>query len=282
MYVYRRISKIILLLVAIHCGVGAVSAAERTAVVLSPTTPWTMDYAEKECRLVRSFGEGDQQIVLRIARGTSPTLVDMMVAGPSVPNHQSPFMVKMKIEPTSVTREFSGYTQKLEAQKLVLLRWYDADLFIYSTNGEIDNLLISDAGRLSITLKIGGMRKAFAALAKCHGELIAAHGGPLTSTQTLGSPPRVIGQVGNWLSTDDYPKDSLRKGQGGLTVFALDVGETGTVSGCRVVISNGIKDLDDQACTLLLKRAKFAPATNAAGEPIRSTFLSRINWRSYR
>src|SRR5690349_7592414 len=49
-------------------------------VLLTPTTPWEVNYAENSCRLNREFGSGDDKVVLGF-ESEVPDRMDMVVLG---------------------------------------------------------------------------------------------------------------------------------------------------------------------------------------------------------
>ena len=87
------------------------------------------------------------------------------------------------------------------------------------------------------------------------------------------------GDPGGWLTTDDYPPAALRAGKEGRTRFRLDVAADGKVIGCTVVSSSGSDELDQTACRVLLRRARFAPAKNVGGQAMASSYSSSVLWR---
>ena len=90
--------------------------------------------------------------------------------------------------------------------------------------------------------------------------------------------PKPMGAVSGWVTTADYPKEALKAEQAGVVVANLTVAPTGRVSGCSVAISSGWPLLDAGTCKLLSARALFAPATDAAGNPVAGIFSKRVLW----
>ncbi len=66
----------------------------------------------------------------------------------------------------------------------------------------------------------------------------------------------------------------------GYVRFRLDVDETGNVAGCRVLYRTNPDEFADLSCKLISKRAKFAPALDAKGKPVKSYYISQIRWQS--
>lgn len=91
------------------------------------------------------------------------------------------------------------------------------------------------------------------------------------------TPPRLLGQSGGLIQRSDYPALAMIDDVGGTTGFALSVGADGRPGACRITAGSGSALLDDTTCKLLLRRARFAPAT-AAGKPVAGEWKSRVRW----
>jgi protein TonB len=98
------------------------------------------------------------------------------------------------------------------------------------------------------------------------------------ATQAAPHGPVALSAPASWFGADDYPPAAVRASEEGAVRFTLDISDTGAVTGCRVVESSGFSDLDSQTCSLAMQRAKFRPATDNHGKPIRSDFTQRTRW----
>ena len=47
---------------------------------------------------------------------------------------------------------------------------------------------------------------------------------------------------------------------------------------CLVYEHSGVASLDAQTCTKILQRAKYKPARDAAGKPVKSTHVLYFRW----
>ncbi len=81
----------------------------------------------------------------------------------------------------------------------------------------------------------------------------------------------ISGQINN---AKDFPiPPGGREARIGKSVIlALTVAPSGRATGCRVYKSSGFPETDATACVLAMERLRFKPATNAAGDPVTSTF----------
>ena len=82
----------------------------------------------------------------------------------------------------------------------------------------------------------------------------------------------------NWLHQSDYPAESLAAGEQGEVTAAFDVTETGAVENCKVIRSSGYLRLDDATCPLIVERARYRPAIDATGKPMRSADVRAFRW----
>ena len=88
--------------------------------------------------------------------------------------------------------------------------------------------------------------------------------------------PRI--NPGLWVTNDDYPTRSLRNEEQGAVSFRLTVDRYGKATACEITGSSGYVQLDETTCSLMMRRSRFYPALNDAGEAIVGSWSSRIRW----
>lgn len=86
------------------------------------------------------------------------------------------------------------------------------------------------------------------------------------------------GNPANWITNDDYPPSAIRAGAQGTTGISWDINAEGRVENCVVTSSSGNSDLDRAACASLTRRARYTPAVDQAGNPIRTKSSRRVRW----
>ncbi len=91
-----------------------------------------------------------------------------------------------------------------------------------------------------------------------------------------GAQPK--GNPGAWATNDDYPSGALRREEQGTTRFRLTIGPDGRVTSCSVTGSSGSSELDNTACSLITRRARFAPATDGNGSPTTGAYSNQVKW----
>jgi len=81
-------------------------------------------------------------------------------------------------------------------------------------------------------------------------------------------------------SYDDYPEEAVRNGWQGDVVVEVTVSADGLPTDCDIVRSSGHKVLDDATCRIVIRRARFKPATDPNGHPIADrVIIPPIRWR---
>jgi TonB family protein len=95
----------------------------------------------------------------------------------------------------------------------------------------------------------------------------------------LPGQPQNNRNLATLFSDGDYPAEALRNGEQGIVSFELAVGVDGQVTGCTITNSSGSSLLDSTTCSILVRRARFKPATDASGKPLPDTFTGKIVWR---
>ncbi len=96
---------------------------------------------------------------------------------------------------------------------------------------------------------------------------------------SMATPARPRGNPGAWVTNDDYPSSAMREGVQGVTGFRLDIGTDGRATNCTVTASSGSALLDDTACRLLVRRARFSPAKDSSGNPMTASYSNRVRWQ---
>ena len=81
-----------------------------------------------------------------------------------------------------------------------------------------------------------------------------------------------------WFEMDDYPVWAFQRHQQGVTAFELLVDPNGKPANCTIVSSSGSDTLDRQACTVAMRKARFAAALDANGAPVYGIYRTKVTW----
>ncbi len=251
---------------------------------MTPTSKWNMNYAPTECRLLRTFGEGKDQILLQIARYDLRDELEMALAGPHIPPTDDNVPVTVA---TTTFAEVPG----IQAQGFAAMRNVPSQLRFRPdidlpkalrsdvAAGKPTMLTINFVRRYNIQLDLGSMKGALGALDQCSDDLIASWGLDPVQQRQLKTGPEPRESPLKWFRPDDYPAGLSQMGMGGAVIIRLLVGADGSVEKCVVTKAGGDKAFQDATCEAATKRAKFSPAIAADGQAVRSVWIKRINWK---
>jgi TonB family protein len=76
----------------------------------------------------------------------------------------------------------------------------------------------------------------------------------------------------------NYPAESLSKGEQGVVEFAVDLDKDAGIDSCVVTRSSGYPLLDAATCDVIVKHAQFSPA-ESGGKRVATTRAGRIAWK---
>ncbi|WP_342249778.1 energy transducer TonB [Sphingomonas sp. OTU376] len=89
-------------------------------------------------------------------------------------------------------------------------------------------------------------------------------------------PPRLLTAI---VGPDDYPAALIAAGAQGRIVVTIQISASGEPTACEIRQSTGFPALDSHTCGLVMQRARFEPARNEQGDPVRSYVLAPITWQ---
>jgi protein TonB len=87
------------------------------------------------------------------------------------------------------------------------------------------------------------------------------------------------GNPGQYFGADSYPPAALRAEAQGRVVAQLTIGTDGRVTDCVVTSSSGNNDLDETTCRIALRRIRYTPAKDQAGNPISTKTSLPVRWQ---
>lgn len=273
----------------------ALAFAPKESLRLEPASKWIVEYQNDGCTLVRSFGEGKDQSILRMARFGPGSHFRFTVGG-------NPFRPGLDDRQASVQFGANEKPQALDYLPGSLGEEIPALVFTGSVNffataadqkkedfapepiREIDparldaitNITLAKPLRRPVTLATGPMAKPVAALSKCVDNLMTSWGIDAEKHKNLKSYVTPKDDPARWVRSSEYPIKMIKQGQPALVEFRLAVDETGKVTGCHIQETTRPKEFDNAVCQGLIKRASFTPAVDDGGNPVKSFWRSRV------
>jgi hypothetical protein len=315
LYMIRRI--IISLLAAPALATAPAHALAKESLQLSPSSPWQINYSEDSCRLLRSFGTGEQQIILSLDRFEPDDAFNMVVSGKLAKARNIRNSVQIQFGPdeaeqivdfkrgeqwlnstkgkigdkwpaiivTSALR-IAPVTEAEKARSDAANKKGDGYITLASIEPErekaVHYIRLGDSLVTPLTLLTGSMAAPFEALRKCTDELIGHWGVDVAALSTQSRKVRPIGNTNNWLDGSDYPVGMIMKRQEAIVHFRLIAGADGKPISCHIQLSTRPAEFDAAVCKGLMQRASFEPALDADGKPIASYYIQTVHFQMRR
>lgn len=243
-------------------------------VPLEPSGPWRVEYADAMCIVGRTFGTGDQQIILGFRPGpmSEHFRVAVYVAdkGKKVTRGEAELIFD---DLPPVKAPFLRGPIAIDGMNLVQIDTKRPEISALNSAKRFQ----IRAGDLHTTFVVKNIAGAMKALEVCEKDLLLDWGmdpAVLASIETHAFHKNVV----SLFSVDDYPGEAIRRNEQGTVGVHYKIGTDGKVSDCRVAESSGSKILDNQTCAIITKRVRYEPARTKSGEPVSSIGFQRIRW----
>ena len=288
------------------CGPAAVSAQE--TVLLEPSSNWHLDYGDNRCRLARQFGADDQRHALIMEMDQPSTHVNLIVAGPSIDEKGDgePYFVRFgDFEPIEFETYSLGNMQPIGAafapgrvsldppddesedeteQPRRTPKEYtqSPDGFpklAVDRYGDVGSLSVGQDGASEVSFKVTGLSAALRSLNECAENLVVFWGLDLDQHRTMQQGPTVTNysKIARGMMAE-YPVEALRREEQGEIRFLVIVGADGSVEECRQSDVTVTVSLKSPVCRIM-QRARFEPALDQGGNPMRSYYASQIRYQ---
>jgi TonB family protein len=277
-------------------------AADKPPISLAKTSKWEMQYNEDSCSLIAQFGAGDTGVLLVLTRTSPNDWFELKLYGKmlrhgaialpiDVAFGEQPLVkyMGMHATTTATNKSKSDETHTAIVPGLRIDGWKyptkpTAELSVPTITApqeqSVKSISFKMPGAKVYRLQTESLGPPFAAMRACTDDLLR-HWGYDPAVQTALSRPTIPTEnPGRWLRSSDFPTKPLSQGMNGYVRFRLDVDETGKVAGCRILYRTNPDEFADLSCQLISKRAKFTPALDAKGAPVKSFYINQIRWQS--
>lgn len=296
-------------LATIAAAAGVVSAGAplhaRDTLRLQPSTPWNVHYADDSCRLMRQFGEGEQQVILVLDQYEPGDEFRLSFVGKPVRvRSDGPVDGELRFGPNEAEEEISAMAGTVGDQAALFVggerriaplseqqrenaseearrdgRYVEVPPIGPAREAAATWLQLSGIVRDDLVLETGPMDKALAALRQCSWETVTLWGLDAEEQTTLSRKLYPTRPSSTWIDPDDYPREMLRGGYQSIVNYRLMVDETGTPTSCHIQTETRPKEFGDVVCSAIMRRARFEPALDAQGKPVRSFWRQTVQFR---
>lgn len=279
------------------------ASAAKDPIYLEPSSQWILRYEDDACKLIRTFGEDENKVVVVMSRYGPGDPFNLTLAGKPVKVNRNRRDIKIQFgahEGLQKIQYMSGTMSDLPAliildkvriaaptaaEKAARDNWKPDSNPV--TFGEIDDhrytaaeyLLVNRPHKAPVYLVTGSLGKPFAAFSNCIDELLSHWGIDVEKHKNLSRSVTPLKSPARWVRPKDYPVQMLRQGRQAIVEFRLSVGPDGKATQCHIQQSTRPQEFDDAVCKSLLKRAEFDPALDADGNPIASFWRNTVQFQ---
>jgi hypothetical protein len=296
----RGSGRVIMLLAGLAAQSPALAKPAETPAPLQPISPWAIEYADASCRLIRNFGDAQHPLTLAFERFQPGPDLRLGIAGDMLKLSHSARTLKFQYGPNGPQREgplletelADGRTSYLlqaaslnEVKRRVkdtvsgeipVKPYVAADEL--AAAGKVSSLTLVGSFKDKLTVDLGPMEKPLQALQGCVGELMHEWGiepDRLASASRRATPTR---NPQNWMDSSDYPREMLARRRQGAVGFRLVIGEMGQVERCSVDVDKP-GAFENAVCRAITKRARFKPALDKDGKPMRGLYANTVRFQ---
>jgi TonB family protein len=125
---------------------------------------------------------------------------------------------------------------------------------------------------------LGEFPEALRQLEDCTVKLGEKWGYTAEEQHRISKPAKPVQGLDSLFSGDDYPLAALHDQTMGRVRVKIPLNSSGEPTDCQIVSGSGSVDLDAATCRIILTRAKFEPAIDVDGKPVRSVYVETIQW----
>lgn len=263
------------------CVLAAASSIPSTAAVaqgapLQPIKPWNLDYGETQCTAAREYGSSAEPIVFAIRPAPNGETYELLMGrsrrGPSFAQQLEGSVDFGRGPINAWLLHYAGKTSKIAVHQFRI----SATDMAQAASASSVTLRLKGGGHFSFSL--ANMPALLKGLEQCTQDLKRYWHMREVDGGSVATPSK--GDVRRVFTNNDYPSEAFDRDQQGGGQFLLLIDEKGKVAGCHVLQASGVPSLDAMGCQVIRERARFTPARDRAGKPIRSSYVTpRILWR---
>lgn len=269
---------------------------------LKPSSPWNIHYAEDSCRMGRSFGEGDQKVVMLADRYQPGDMLRMSFVGKPAYTRVDQGEVDIRFGPNEsvqkiaffpastsdntpsvLTRSGIRIAPRSDAEMAAQAAAFEAGQYDFKLSDitpeqetAVTFIEVGRPVRYPFILETGSLGPPLAALRKCTDELLDHWGIDVAKHASLSRRVTPKNNPGKWMTPRDYPMQMALQGKRAIVQFRLVIDAVGVPSSCHIQQSTRPKAFDDAVCAAIMRNARFEPALDAEGKPLASYWLNTV------
>lgn len=234
---------------------------------LQPAKPWILDYADTECVAWREYGTAGHSINLVVRPSPDGETYDLdlaqaRAAGPFVEE----FRGSLDFGNGPISATVLHYQNVAEKLQIYQFRISSAQM----AQARSATSVTMERGNYQATVRLAlqSMPNLLKGLDQCNVDL--------RRYWNVGGKPaqHAQGDVRTIFTDEDYPALPIGGMGQGTAQFLLFIDELGKVAACHILRPSGVPALDAMGCIVIKQRAKFTPARDVSGKPVRDAVVT--------
>lgn len=240
-----------------------------------PTKPWVLDYGETACTALRDYGTPEAPLTLAFRPSPNGNIVRIAVVRSGHGGDARHFPLTLALGAVPLTSSGLRFAAAKGAKDVV---WINVERSALDALAAVPEIGLRGGREIDERFALPNIAAVLKGLDTCTADLIR-YWNIGEGSAASAHPPEPTMNPQDWVNRGDYPAQAMDEKKAGTVAFVLLIDETGKVKDCMVEKTAGIASLDAQACIVLLERARFRPARDSSGKPVRSAWSSRFTFR---
>jgi TonB family protein len=253
----------------------AAAAPPAAPIPLPPKKAWVVDYAETFCTAGRPYGDAGAPLDLVLRPSPKGDLVQFYILRNGTYMSAAHVSVAVGFADTAVKTTALVYGGKKSGRRTILINIGRESLAEFPKARAVT---FRGAG-IDYAFAVPDLDKVVAALATCNADLRSHWNITEEGKAKIETPAKPITDLRSILSSGDYPAQAIREEDTGTAHVMLLIDENGKVADCLLQATSGNASLDAMTCIAFIERARFHPALDAAGKPMKSAVFTAASWR---
>jgi TonB family protein len=237
-------------------------------------SPWQVDWGQYYCSLIRQPGEGRPYAAafLTVPGSDGSTLMLLPEGEAPLPDG----VTSLLLVPSGRSFPVTAAPERRGIRYVLTLR--DLPYEFRTELGGATEVQLLAGTEVRLRIPVDRSRAAIAAHRRCTAEISRewrVDEAGLLALQTWPNTTNLLGY-----RPEDYPPAALRAATQGRAMMRITVTTEGHAADCAVVATSGDPALDQRSCRVVMLRARFRPARDAAGERVRIPAIYSVTWRT--
>jgi TonB family protein len=252
------------------------AAAAAAPAPLNPTGPWDVNYGETQCAALRAYGDKANPTTLAIRPAPNGETYELLVGRKGGgPDYAGEYEGSVDFGHGPINAWLLHYGDRKARLTIDQFRISAQEMLQARTAGSVR---LRSRGGPEVSFTLANMPALLKSLETCTADLKQYWNMEPPERDKIAVPAK--GDVRDVFNPHDYPSDAMTNHQEGTVQYLLLIDETGKVADCHVVKASGVPVLDGMGCQVIAQRARFKPALDAQGKPIKSSYVTpAVQWR---